>query len=134
MKRKVQINLQDSLWLIIILVIALHASSKVSGEAKHNNHPAKIELNLKKEYGGIQLQWQGNSENELSHFTVEKSADGKNFKELAVMMTAEEGRTGSLLSYQDRNQNGKSGKTFYRLRLNKKNGTYDYSNTQSIQY
>ena len=133
--RKVQIKLQNSLWLIIILVIALHASTKVSGEAKHNNNDsARIELKLKKEHGGIQLQWQGNVENELSHFTVEKSADGTNFKELAVLMTAEEGWTGSLLTYQDSKQTGKQGKIFYRLRLNKKNGTYDYSDTQSIHY
>lgn len=102
-----------------------------SANARHQDRK-DTELVLEKQEGQVQLNWLVEKDSDISYYTIEKSSDGKRFYELAILITGEEEWTKNSFSYQDKIKKNKTGKLYYRLRKNNKNGTYEYSTVRSI--
>ena len=80
----------------------------------------------------VALSWTTASEENFSHFVVEGSTDGKNYKDLAVVFSA--GSEGILnYSYKDKNVSSSTGVVYYRLRSVDKTGDAEYSNVRVIK-
>ena len=80
------------------------------------------------------LKWTTASENNLSHFILEKSTDGKDFKAACVVFAY--GNTSELMNYNfsDKNINlSQAGVIYYRLRSVDNNGKTELSETKIIR-
>jgi hypothetical protein len=64
--------------------------------------------------GVVNLTWKTASEQNSSHFDVEKSADGETWRVLATIPSA--GTSNELLTYQTVDNSGTNGSNYYRLR------------------
>ncbi|MDW7691430.1 T9SS type A sorting domain-containing protein [Flammeovirgaceae bacterium SG7u.111] len=86
----------------------------------------------KKGKGKIDMEWMTASEINNAFFTVEKSLDGKSWKELGIVdgMGTSYEPTNYLFSDEDPNQ----GLNYYRLRQNDYDGTYAYSKVINVIY
>jgi hypothetical protein len=82
----------------------------------------------------VGLQWTTATEENLSHFVVEKSLDGTNFSDAGIVFA--NGNSTSLISYNfvdnDINSSQKS-VIYYRLRSVDNDGKYSYSETRIIR-
>ena len=77
----------------------------------------------------VDLKWSTETENNLSHIMVEKSTDGKNFKDAALVFTYGNTTAKSDYSFADKITKVKSGTIYYRLRTVAVDGTSQYSET-----
>ncbi len=80
--------------------------------------------------GQVQLKWQSSSEENTSHFEVEKSADGQNFS--LVLTKKAQGNSTSLVSYNAIDSNPLAGTSYYRLKMVDLDGTFEYSKLVSV--
>jgi hypothetical protein len=80
--------------------------------------------------GQVQLKWQSTSEENTSHFDVERSADGKNFSLLLTKKA--QGNSATLVSYNALDNSPLGGTSYYRLRMVDLDGTFEYSNLVSV--
>ncbi len=80
--------------------------------------------------GQVQLKWQSSSEENTSHFEVERSADGKNFS--PVLTKKAQGNSSSLVSYNAIDNSPLSGTSYYRLKMVDLDGTFEYSKLVAV--
>jgi hypothetical protein len=80
--------------------------------------------------GQVQLKWQSSSEENTSHFDVEKSADGKNFS--PVLTKKAQGNSAELVSYNALDNSPLSGTSYYRLKMVDLDGTFEYSKMVAV--
>jgi hypothetical protein len=80
--------------------------------------------------GQVQLKWQSASEENTSHFEVEKSADGKNFSQ--VLTKKAQGNSATLVSYNAVDNNPLAGTSYYRLKMVDLDGTFEYSKLVAV--
>jgi hypothetical protein len=80
--------------------------------------------------GQVQLKWQSSSEENTSHFDVERSADGRNFAPLLTKKA--QGNSAALVSYQAVDNSPLGGTSYYRLKMVDLDGTFEYSNMVSV--
>ncbi|MEQ1797643.1 MAG: T9SS type A sorting domain-containing protein [Lacibacter sp.] len=80
------------------------------------------------------LVWTTANQINFSHFVIEKSTDGKNFQEAAVLF-ADEANTSTVIDYKykDNLQNSSSKVVFYRLKMVDANEKYAYSETRMVR-
>ncbi len=80
------------------------------------------------------LVWTTANQINFSHFVIEKSTDGKNFQEAAVLF-ADEANTSAAIDYKykDNLQNSSSKVVFYRLKMVDANDKYAYSETRMVR-
>ncbi len=78
----------------------------------------------------VHLKWQSSSEENTSHFEVEKSADGKNFTQ--VLTKKAQGNSTALVSYTAIDNNPMSGTSYYRLKMVDLDGTFEYSKLVAV--
>jgi len=80
------------------------------------------------------LVWTTTNQINFSHFVIEKSTDGKNFQEAAVLF-ADEANTSAVIDYKykDNLQNSSAKVIFYRLKMVDANEKYAYSETRMIR-
>jgi hypothetical protein len=81
----------------------------------------------------VDLKWTTEIETNLSHIMVEKSIDGKNFKEAALVFTYGNTTARSEYAFADNVSKIKSGPVYYRLRIVDVDGTTQYSDTRIIE-
>lgn len=81
----------------------------------------------------VDLKWTTEIETNLSHIMVEKSTDGKNFKDAALVFTYGNTTSRSEYAFADNVSKIKSGTVYYRLRIVDTDGTTQYSDTQTIK-
>lgn len=81
----------------------------------------------------VDLKWTTEMETNLSHIMVEKSMDGKNFKDAALVFTYGNTTARSDYAYADNISKIKSGPVYYRLRIVDVDGTTGYSDTRIIE-
>lgn len=79
----------------------------------------------------VMLKWSTASEVNNSYFSVERSNDGLNFKEITVVQGA--GTTNSLKNYSFEDKYPIKGRLYYRLKQVDFNGQFDYSPVVSVQ-
>jgi hypothetical protein len=78
---------------------------------------------------GIVLDWSTSSEQKSRHFILEKSADGTNFSQLAIVAAAGNSNTKRSYNYVDKKV---AEYNYYRLKMVDLDGKFTYSNTVSI--
>jgi hypothetical protein len=81
----------------------------------------------------VELKWTTETETNLSHIMVEKSLDGKNFKDAALVFTYGNTTTRSDYAFDDQVSKISSGGVYYRLRSVDTNGTTQFSDTRFIE-
>jgi len=80
--------------------------------------------------GQAQLKWQSSSEENTSHFEVERSADGKHFSQ--VLTKKAQGNSASLVSYNAIDNSPLAGTSYYRLKMVDLDGTFEYSKLVAV--
>lgn len=80
----------------------------------------------------VDLKWTTEIETNLSHIMVEKSIDGKNFKDAALVFTYGNTTARSAYAFADNIGKIKSGLVYYRLRIVEADGTSQYSDIRII--
>ncbi|MBD0255239.1 MAG: T9SS type A sorting domain-containing protein [Cytophagales bacterium] len=80
--------------------------------------------------GRVQLKWQSASEENTSHFDVERSADGRNFDLLLTKKA--QGNSSTLVSYNALDNSPLGGTSYYRLKMADLDGTFEYSSMVSV--
>jgi len=78
------------------------------------------------------LKWSTASELNSSHFTVERSADGNKFDDLAVIDAA--GNSTDIRSYTQTDRNPFTGITYYRIRQTDFDGRYSFSPVRAVRH
>jgi hypothetical protein len=94
--------------------------------------PLKLgEFTATKKTSGIQLNWETISEQNTSHFEIERSADGTNFVSIGSVNAIGNSSNRQLYNYIDGQP--LTGTNFYRLRLADLDGTFTYSPVIAIK-
>jgi hypothetical protein len=83
--------------------------------------------------GKVDLKWTTEIETNLSHIMVERSTDGKNFKDAALVFTYGTTTARSDYAFADNISKMKSANIYYRLRIVDANGTTQYSDIRIIE-
>ncbi|MEL6142823.1 MAG: CRTAC1 family protein, partial [Bacteroidota bacterium] len=90
-----------------------------------------LSFNLLRQNKGVQLAWLTSEETATSHFTVERSADGRNFHSIGQVQAV--GNSNTLQNYQFSDPQIPSDLTvYYRLKMIDVDGSYAYSPVRSI--
>lgn len=79
------------------------------------------------------LAWSTSREENLSHYSIERSYDNKQFEQAAIMFPAETPSTINNYSYKDPIKNTTGTVIFYRLKMVDKNGKFKYSETRTVR-
>jgi hypothetical protein len=79
----------------------------------------------------VLLQWSTSSEQNTSHFDIERSTDGNNFSVIGNVNAA--GNSSSTIKYSFSDDNPVAGTNFYHLKMVDKDGRYSYSKTVAVQ-
>ena len=83
----------------------------------------------------VNILWETSSESNNSYFTVERSADGVSFSDIAkVNSKAYEGNSHTPLSYQAVDTKPLSGVSYYRLKQTDLNGNFKFFNMVKIDF
>ncbi|GEO02730.1 hypothetical protein AAE02nite_03940 [Adhaeribacter aerolatus] len=93
------------------------------------NNPLPVELvsfKGRRVKGEVELVWQTAMEKDNDYFTLEQSADGKNFSEVARVKGA--GNSNQLKHYSYLHRNAPAKVTYYRLKQTDLDGAFTYSN------
>jgi hypothetical protein len=80
----------------------------------------------------VDLKWSTEVETNLSHIMVEKSTDGVNFKDAALVFTYGNTTSKSDYSFADNISNVKSGSVYYRLLSVNVDGSAQYSDIRVV--
>lgn len=81
---------------------------------------------------GAFLRWGTESEFNFSHFIVERSNDAKNYKEIAKIYGT--GSSNKVASYTYEDMQHEKGLNYYRLKLVNKDGSYNYSKAENVDF
>lgn len=128
-------NLLKAVLFILVTTSTLISNAKSSIDKPSFNTPINklaaftVMLNNSK----VDLKWTTEVETNLSHIMVEKSIDGKNFKEAALVFTYGNTTARSEYAFADNVSKIKSGPVYYRLRIVDVDGTTQYSDTRIIE-
>jgi hypothetical protein len=82
--------------------------------------------------GSVVLDWETQTEVGLSHFIVERSADGTEFTEIGTVQA--NGTSSERLAYSFTDPNPIKERGYYRLRIVKENGAFTYSHVVIIEF
>lgn len=88
-----------------------------------------FEVNATAEFS-VEIFWTTASEINNSHFVVERSSDGKNWSDLAIIQGM--GNSSSLIQYNYTDTNPFRGLTYYRLKQVDFDGSFSYSTIRTI--
>jgi hypothetical protein len=83
-----------------------------------------LNFSAKEQAGNIQLNWQTENAINFSHFEIEHSVDGINFKQIAFLSSSEK----SYLHYKPT-----ATENYYRLKMVDKDGKFSYSSIVKVQ-
>jgi hypothetical protein len=83
--------------------------------------------------GKVDLKWSTEMETNLSHIMVEKSTDGKNYKDAALVFTYGNTTSRSDYAFADNVSKIKSGSVYYRLRSVDVDGTTQQSDIRIVK-
>jgi hypothetical protein len=77
------------------------------------------------------LKWTANTEGNVSHFVVERSTDGVNFQDAAIVFAFETGTNNLSYKFSEKLNNTEA-VIYYRLCTIDNNGKYTYSSVQTV--
>jgi hypothetical protein len=93
---------------------------------------ALIGFDVKKEGNIAVLKWSTVSEVNSDHFEIQRSTNGKNWKEIGRL--ASSGESKSILTYTFFDTEPRTGENFYRLRMVDKDESFAYSRIKSVNF
>lgn len=94
--------------------------------------PLKLgELSALKKQGGVQLNWVTISEQNTSHFEIEKSTDGTHWSNIGRVNAA--GNSSDRVMYNYLDAAPGTGTVFYRLKMVDKDGAFTYSRVVAVK-
>ena len=93
------------------------------------NDAIKVSFSAKWENKKTSLTWTAENEKGLSHYTIERSINGAEFKEIALVFTSEDPSVQSQHIYSDNVKALANAVINYRLKMVSSNGSYYYSST-----
>jgi hypothetical protein len=79
------------------------------------------------------LNWSTSQEYNFSHFMIERSTDGENFSQVALVFGAGESDSKISYSYNDKDLKSRGGIIYYRLKQVDVDGKFDYSSVRIIR-
>jgi hypothetical protein len=117
-----------------VLFILVSASAFISNArtGTHPVNPANFTAVLNNN-NKVDLKWSTETETNLSHFIVEKSTDGKNFSDAALVFAYGNTTSESDYAFADNISKIKSGFIYYRLVTINADGTMQYSDKRIIK-
>lgn len=80
----------------------------------------------------VLLQWNITDQENFNHFVLERSADGTNFKDVALVFAKEAGESTDY-NYKDKISLSTGSKMFYRIRMVNKSGEVSYSFVRPVR-
>lgn len=102
---------------LVLIALSVTAYSQTFYISKTNNN--------------VQLTWSTDQELNRSHYEIERSFDGREWKSIALIFSAENGTVVNSYRYEDKNV---SNEVFhYRLRLVDMDGRFTYSSVKTIR-
>lgn len=107
--------------LVLAFIFAAKVSSAQVAEQNYSMKDAAL-IGEVKPY--VQLDWTGNKK-DVSYFVIERSDDGKNFKQAAIEFTAEDASFTDY-KFRDKNLNSETGAIYYRIGLVNKANDVSY--------
>jgi hypothetical protein len=81
----------------------------------------------------IDLKWSTSNEVNVDHIMIEKSMDGVNYSDLAMVFTNNNGATNNFYQYQDKVNTKVDGTFYYRLRIVNANGKSTLSEVKIVR-
>ena len=79
------------------------------------------------------LYWQTGSSSDYSHFEVQRSEDGKQFKTIALFFAKEDARPHELYNYKDASAIANGIAVFYRLKIVNSKGEFIFTEARKVQ-
>lgn len=79
------------------------------------------------------LNWSTSQEHNFSHFMIERSTDGENFNQVALVFGAGESDSKIKYSYNDKDLKSRGGIIYYRLKQVDVDGKFNYSSVSIIR-
>ena len=116
-----QIETLKKLFLLVITSFLVFAAIA--------NDATKVSFSAKWENKKTSLTWTAENEKDLSHYTIERSINGSEFKEIALVFTSEDASVQSQHLYSDNVKAEVNAIINYRLKMVYSNGSYLYSTT-----
>ena len=111
---------------ILTLVVAL--SIKVSAFSQLNSFSAICNN------GKIHLEWSASAQKDISHFSIEKSTDGKNYSQAGIVFTFSNTAETMNYPFNDKNSSAnKSGMIYYRISAVNTNGKSELLQVKAIR-
>ncbi len=96
--------------------------------------PVKVsEFYVTKRNDVAELTWSQTSDASVSHFTIEKSVDGSNFKEAGIVFALNNSNPTNEYRFNDAINNLQSSVLYYRIRSVNKEGKFEYSEVKNIR-
>ena len=87
----------------------------------------------KLENKNVILNWSTTQEKDFNHFLIERSVDGKEFKQAALVFADDNGQMSKEYGYKDALNNISKGIVYYRLKMVDIDGKFKYSSTRVIR-
>jgi len=105
----------------------------LSSSSENNPLPVNfINCEVQAVYQGVDVRWQTASEQNNKSFTIERSADAKQFEDIYTLAGAGDSDTINAYHYLD--SSPLKGQSFYRIRQTDYDGTFSYSKILSAHY
>jgi len=82
----------------------------------------------------VALSWTTASEENFSHYVIERSTDGTNFSDLALVFADGSLNSSATYQYKDAQVSSATGVVYYRLRMMEKTNSYSYSPIRIIRF
>jgi hypothetical protein len=89
-------------------------------------------FSAQKQKDDVQLNWITASENNSSHFTIERSTDGKTFDPIEKVKAAGNSAFVNKYSYLDKDAFKAGSVLYYRLQMTDNDGSFEYSETRVV--
>lgn len=127
-------NLLKAMMLLAISALSLNAVARTSAitapPVKLGSFTVALNANNTNK---VDLKWSTETESNLSHIMVERSTDGKNFKDAALVFTYGNTTATSAYAFADNISKINAGTIYYRLRSVDVDGTTQVSDIQTIR-
>jgi hypothetical protein len=110
----------------------MFASSTTTGFDPYTVLPVRlISFTLSHQKADVLIQWSTSTEENASHFEVEKSTDGNQWNTISQVNAA--GHSGTVMNYSFIDRNSTAPLSYYRLKEVDINGQFVYSSVKSIK-
>lgn len=106
--------------------VAMSQSLKEIELVKLSNFTSQLKKNK------VWLNWSTQEEQAVNYYSVERSYDKKEFKQVAIVFPHEADAGTNNNSYNDPIKNTTASVIYYRLKLVDRNGTYKYSEARTV--